>query len=242
MFGSNNDGIFHRAARLIMDLGAVQQNKHCTVTLTAGVVEIYNDTLRDLYNPKKEVKIQDIESKTILTGMSMTTIDVNNKSAGIKQVESMLSSTSKNRTVANTKMNTRSTRGHVVFIFQLCVAHDQSNSVLKGELKLFDLAGTERLDTGPNPSKTQRDEAAAINNSLTNLKLALTEGKKFKSFRSYKLTRLVKDCVCQNGKAYVIIHLSPAMESKKQTLDSLKFGKSIRNTKLGKAATNIQIG
>lgn len=242
MFGSYDDGILYRAARLIMDLGAVQQNKHCTVTLTAGVIEIYNDKLRDLYNPKKKVKIQDIESKTVLTGMSMTTIDVNNKSAGIKQVESMLSSTSKNRTVAKTKMNTRSTRGHVVFIFQLCIAHDQSNSVLKGELKLFDLAGAERLDTGPNPPKTQVEEAAAINKSLSNLKLALSCGKKFPGFRSYKLTRLMKDCICQNGKAYVIIHVSPAMESKKQTLESLHYGTSIRNTKLGKAAKNIQIG
>ena len=224
---NQNDGLFHLAANQILDEVTVKENIGWSCTLKVSVVEVYNDKLYDLLESMNTVTIQGSKSETKVFGIETRQINTNDKVVGLTQLKEALDLAEKNRRTARTKMNSQSSRSHCLFMLLLSLVHEESSTVLNGELKLFDLAGSECLDSGPNPPKKVLAETTNINESLIFLQQVFVE-KKNANFCSCTLTRLVENCFHDRGQAFMIVHLSPSEEHKKESLRSLEFASSLK--------------
>jgi len=130
-------------------------------------VEIYNEILRDLLNPSdKKLEIRENGKKGVfIQGVS----EVICKSA--EEILKLVQQGSAVRRVAETKMNSESSRSHSVFTIKVerrtvTTSDDVKKTVmLTSKLNLIDLAGSERADkTGATGSTLK--EGAMINQSL----------------------------------------------------------------------------
>ena len=114
----------------------------------------------------------------------------------------------KNRHMAATKMNSESSRSHLVFtiVFNLNINCNGLISQKQSRLHLIDLAGSERVKTTGATGEKIR-EAGGINKSLStlgNVINGIVEGK-FVPFRDSKLTYFLKDSIGGNSKVYYFI-------------------------------------
>ena len=87
---------------------------------------------------------------------------------GSENIKILLKRAQKNRAVAATNCNERSSRSHSVFMLKITGKNSITSESCTGTLNLVDLAGSERLkDSG---STGQRlEETKSINSSLSNL-------------------------------------------------------------------------
>ena len=146
-----------------------------------------------------------------------------------------------NRAVGSTKMNTTSSRSHLLLVLHVVGADQVSRAVSRGTLTLVDLAGSERI------SKTDATgqrlvEAAAINKSLTALGqvfTALRTGAMHVPYRNSKLTQLLQGALGGDGKTCVFVNVSPAAENASETLSTLHFGAAAQQVELGKAVRHV---
>lgn len=86
---------------------------------------------------------------------------------------------SKNRSIAATRMNERSSRSHSIFILTVYQKNTKTDASKIGKLFLCDLAGSEKVGK-TNASGQTLEEAKMINKSLSalgNVINALTEAK-----------------------------------------------------------------
>ena len=145
-----------------------------------------------------------------------------------------------NRSVGSTKMNTNSSRSHLLLLTIRGTDH-VTNAVTRGTLTLVDLAGSERISK--TEAKGQRlVEAAAINKSLSSLGqvfAALRTNAMHVPYRNSKLTQLLQSSLGGDGKACLFVNVSPAQSNLSETLSTLQFGSAARQVQLGKASQNI---
>jgi len=139
-------------------------------------------SVRGKRKEKHEIHHDAVTGKTSVTNLSSVTLwpappneDESNSSDGAESstytqraVAQLLDTAAKNRRVAATKANERSSRSHSIFMLTLrgaCAATGESG---EGVLNLVDLAGSERLkQSGAEGSRAK--ETAAINKSLAAL-------------------------------------------------------------------------
>lgn len=161
-------------------------------------------------------------------------------------VNQLLETAARNRRVAATKSNERSSRSHSIFILTLrghCASTNQSS---EGILNLVDLAGSERLkQSGAEGNRAK--ETAAINKSLSSLGdviAALGNKKGDEShipYRNSKLTYLLQSSLggtTANGKSsrtLMLLHLSPLQAHWQESRSSLLFGSKVHGTHIGAA-------
>ena len=160
------------------------------------------------------------------------------------EIEQIMAMGDKNRSMAATKMNTDSSRSHLLLQLRVTGYNTISNTTTVGKLTLVDLAGSERV------SKTEASgerlvEAAAINKSLSAL------GQVFKSlatnsphipYRNSKLTHVLQDSLGGDSKTAVFVNVSPLEENLSETHMTLKFGQGIRKIELGPASKHKKPG
>ena len=263
MQGSGNKamrGVIPRAVEQILAQAELMQAQRWKFTVKASFLEIYNEELRDLLvmmNSDGSVRPRDTrsatkklaikrnaEGKSFVDGLNMVTIDVENKRAGLEQLEAVMAAAARARSVATTKMNAQSSRSHSVFMLHLFGSNEESGTVIQGALNLCDLAGSERLDrSGASSDAMRLKETQAINKSLSCLGdvfTALTNGSKHIPFRNSKLTYLLQDCLSGDGKALMFVNLSPTIESSNESLCSLRFAQRVNQVELGRAIKNVQ--
>uniref|UniRef100_A0A3P8UP40 Kinesin-like protein n=1 Tax=Cynoglossus semilaevis TaxID=244447 RepID=A0A3P8UP40_CYNSE len=150
-------------------------------------------------------------------------------------IQDLMDSGNKARTVAATNMNETSSRSHAVFnIIFTQKRHDaeSDNSTEKvSKISLVDLAGSERADS-TGAKGTRLKEGANINKSLTTLGKvisALAENKKKKkveSFIPYRdsvLTWLLRENLGGNSRTAMVAALSPADVNYDETLSTLRY-------------------
>lgn len=115
--------------------------------------------------------------------------------------------------------------------------------MMRGGLRLCDLAGSERLDrTGTLNDSTRLKETVNINKSLSSLAdvfIALANKAPHIPYRNSKLTTLLQDCLSGDGKALMFVNVSPTMASGHETLCSLRFASQVSQVELGKASKQI---
>ncbi|CAG5121553.1 unnamed protein product, partial [Candidula unifasciata] len=240
MEGSLNDesllGMIPRTVQQIFKSTAELQKKGWEYTLQVSMLEIYNETIQDLLgkgkDEKLEIKMQG-KGETDVYVPNLTIVDVSTES----KVLSLLKTAGKNRAVAETKCNDRSSRSHSVFQMRLAGSNSITGEACKGTLNLVDLAGSERIKESG--SEGQRlVEAQSINKSLSNLgNVIMALGKKDKHipYRNSKLTYLLQNSLGGNSKTLMFVNVSPKEECFSETLNSLRFATKVNQCNIGTA-------
>ncbi|KAJ3197387.1 Kinesin-like protein kif3b [Irineochytrium annulatum] len=200
----------------------------------ASYLEIYNEDIRDLLNPKgSKLEIKERSDVGVYIKDLRTFV--------IKDVEEMdklMSFGNKNRSVGATEMNATSSRSHSIFSITVEASERDPASgedrIRAGKLHLVDLAGSERQSkTGATGERLK--EATKINLSLSalgNVISALVDGKSSHiPYRDSKLTRLLQDSLGGNARTLMIATLSPASYNYDETVSTLRYANRAKNIK-----------
>lgn len=176
--------------------------------------EIYIENVRDLLDPTNE-------QAQLMTNQKWSPYEMEVRDEG--DIYSVLEEAFKNRSVAVTSMNDRSSRSHCIYQFKLW----ESPQKECGALNLIDLAGSERANlTGA--VGIRLEEAKAINKHLSCLAdciSAISVKASHVPFRNSKLTFLLQNYLKGGAKVLMIANVSPLLQSIHETHTSLKFAK-----------------
>ena len=156
------------------------------------------------------------------------------------------------RHVAQTAMNDRSSRSHVIIMLHVEEQRDDSEEVDVARLFLVDLAGSESIKKSQVAGKAA-GEAGLINKSLLALKgviMALSssnaEQRGHVPYRDSRLTEMLQDSIGGSARTMMIACISPVgrdVEETKSTLDYASKARTIRNlanTERDKMAVRIR--
>ncbi|KAI8081649.1 uncharacterized protein BX664DRAFT_197879 [Halteromyces radiatus] len=237
--------LFNRINRI-----AETKDEKLTHRVEVSYIEIYNEKVRDLLNPKNKGNLKVREHPSTgpyvedLSRLVVTSFD---------DINHLMDEGNKARTVAATNMNETSSRSHAVFTLFLTQKRIDDLTNLETEkvarISLVDLAGSERANS-TGATGTRLKEGANINRSLTTLgkviaglaEQSLAEGKKgrkskevFVPYRDSILTWLLKDSLGGNSKTAMIAAISPADYD--ETLSTLRYADQAKKIK-NKAVVN----
>ncbi|KAH8493510.1 hypothetical protein H0E87_020315 [Populus deltoides] len=209
--------------------------------MQASMLEIYNETIRDLLStnkssstengaPGKQYTIKhDANGNTYVT--DLTIVDV----CRMEEISSLLRQAAQSRSVGKTQMNEQSSRSHFVFTLRISGVNEGTEQQVQGVLNLIDLAGSERLSrsgaTGDRLKETQ-----AINRSLSCLSdviFALAKKEDHVPFRNSKLTYLLQPCLGGDSKTLMFVNISPDPASVGESLCSLRFAARVNACEIG---------
>ncbi|XP_066532600.1 kinesin-like protein KIF13B isoform X2 [Hoplias malabaricus] len=243
MMGSVEEpGLIPRLCSALFERTVREMREGESFTVEVSYMEIYNERVRDLLDPKGSSQALRVREHKVLgpyvDGLSRLAV------TSYKDIESLMSEGNKSRTVAATNMNEESSRSHAVFNLILTHTLRDLKSGTSGEkvskLSLVDLAGSERAaKTGAAGERLK--EGSNINKSLTTLGLVISaladqgSGKsrsKFVPYRDSVLTWLLKDSLGGNSRTAMVATISPAADNYDETLSTLRYAdraKSIVN-------------
>ncbi|XP_077419188.1 kinesin-like protein KIF13B isoform X2 [Vanacampus margaritifer] len=243
MMGSGDQpGLIPRLCSALFERTQKEQREQEKFTVEVSYMEIYNEKVRDLLDPKGGRQTLRVREHKVLgpyvDGLSRLAV------ANYKDIEVLMSEGNKSRTVAATNMNEESSRSHAVFNIILTHTLTDVQSGTSGEkvsrLSLVDLAGSERAaKTGAAGERLK--EGSNINKSLTTLGLVISalaeqgtakNKTKFVPYRDSVLTWLLKDCLGGNSRTAMVATVSPAADNYEETLSTLRYAdraKSIVN-------------
>ncbi|XP_063323408.1 kinesin-like protein KIF1A isoform X16 [Pelmatolapia mariae] len=208
-------------------------------SVEVSYMEIYCERVRDLLNPKNKGHLRVREHPLMgpyvedLSKLAVTSYN---------DIQDLMDSGNKARTVAATNMNETSSRSHAVFnIIFTQKRHDteMDNTTEKvSKISLVDLAGSERADS-TGAKGTRLKEGANINKSLTTLGKVISalaemdsgpnknkKKKKAESFIPYRdsvLTWLLRENLGGNSRTAMVAALSPADINYDETLSTLRY-------------------
>ncbi|XP_073938931.1 kinesin-like protein KIF13A isoform X2 [Castor canadensis] len=226
-------GLIPRLCCALFKRISMEQNESQTFKVEVSYMEIYNEKVRDLLDPKGSRQSLKVREHKVLgpyvDGLSQLAV------TNFEDIESLMSEGNKSRTVAATNMNEESSRSHAVFniiITQTLYDLQSGNSGEKvSKVSLVDLAGSERVSkTGAAGERLK--EGSNINKSLTTLGLVISSladqaaGKgrnKFVPYRDSVLTWLLKDNLGGNSQTSMIATISPAADNYEETLSTLRY-------------------
>ncbi|XP_026062296.1 kinesin-like protein KIF1A isoform X5 [Carassius auratus] len=219
----------------------ISDNNDNTMSYSVEVsyMEIYCERVRDLLNPKNKGNLRVREHPLMgpyvedLSKLAVTSYN---------DIQDLMDSGNKARTVAATNMNETSSRSHAVFnIIFTQKRHDgdtENTSEKVSKISLVDLAGSERADS-TGAKGTRLKEGANINKSLTTLGKVISalaevdsapnknkKKKKVESFIPYRdsvLTWLLRENLGGNSRTAMVAALSPADINYDETLSTLRY-------------------
>uniref|UniRef100_A0A671Y6S7 Kinesin family member 13B n=1 Tax=Sparus aurata TaxID=8175 RepID=A0A671Y6S7_SPAAU len=240
MMGSGDQpGLIPRLCSALFERTQTEGRKEESFTVEVSYMEIYNEKVRDLLDPKGGRQPLRVREHKVLgpyvDGLSRLAV------ASYKDIESLMSEGNKSRTVAATNMNEESSRSHAVFNIILTHTLKDLQSGTSGEkvsrLSLVDLAGSERAaKTGAAGERLK--EGSNINKSLTTLGLVISalaeqgtakNKNKFVPYRDSVLTWLLKDCLGGNSRTAMVATVSPAADNYEETLSTLRYADRAKN-------------
>ena len=198
-------------------------------SIQVSIVELYNEEFRDLLcppppsdsrsrekDPKTKIKVSYQNNRTVISGLTTSSISMEDEEAAVVQFHELLDRSNQSRTTASTNMNEFSSRSHLIVLIDFIGKHNlsthessnpstrrqsalpsmQPQTVILGGLKLCDLAGSERLDrTQTLHDSTRLKETVNINKSLSCLSdvfAAINNKQNHVPFRNSKLTMLLQ--------------------------------------------------
>ncbi|XP_051752735.1 kinesin-like protein KIF1A isoform X12 [Ctenopharyngodon idella] len=214
-------------------------DNNLSYSVEVSYMEIYCERVRDLLNPKNKGNLRVREHPLLgpyvedLSKLAVTSYN---------DIQDLMDSGNKARTVAATNMNETSSRSHAVFnIIFTQKRHDsetENTSEKVSKISLVDLAGSERADS-TGAKGTRLKEGANINKSLTTLGKVISalaevdsgsnknkKKKKVESFIPYRdsvLTWLLRENLGGNSRTAMVAALSPADINYDETLSTLRY-------------------
>ncbi|KAF2270066.1 kinesin-domain-containing protein [Lojkania enalia] len=237
---SSADGMIPRATAQIYAEATRLEEKGWRYRMEGSFVEVYNETYNDLLGraedldkKKVEVRHDTVKKSTMLENTVSVVLD------SPSRVEEILKTADKNRSVAATKANSRSSRSHSVFILKLVGENGITGERSEGTLNLVDLAGSERLEHSK-AEGVRLKETQNINKSLSclgdviNALGSMKEGAHI-PYRNSKLTYLLQYSLGGNSKTLMFVMVSPLQAHLQETITSLKFATKVHNTHIGTA-------
>ena len=197
-------------------------------TFQAFFLEIYNEEIRDLLATKKNLKYEIKMTDSKGAGMFVTNLKIETVTLEL-MIYNLMRRARKQRAVAETLCNERSSRSHSIFMLRIIG-------------NLVDLAGSEKIKESG--SKGQRlTGAKAINKSLSNqgnVIMALAQKEPHVSYRNSKLTHLLQNCLDGNSKTLMFVNLNPKEDSFNETLNSLRFTTKVNQCNIGTAVKKVK--
>jgi len=233
--------LFDKLRKLTQGVSAEVVEWQCT----ASFIQIYKEHLSDLLEPSKR-------NLQIRTNFQTDTPYVENlKTVSINSIEEVLINLGvafSNRIVASHKLNSTSSRSHMLLMFNV-EQKTRDGAVKRSKLNFGDLAGSEdiRKALGDNPDPERQKEAIAINSSLTALTTAINNLSKGQrpSYRSSSLTHILQDSLGGNSKTTMIVNTSPHVLNRAESIRTLRFAmtaKTVKNkAKINKELTRAQL-
>ncbi|KAB7500909.1 Kinesin-like protein KIF13A, partial [Armadillidium nasatum] len=235
MGGADAKGLIPRLCDALFEQIAANNDPSITHKVEVSYMEIYNEKVHDLLDPKGSRQTLKVREHNILgpyvDGLSQLAV------SSYEEIEQLIEEGNKARTVAATNMNSESSRSHAVFTVVLTQTLTDSVSGVSGEkmsrISLVDLAGSERaVKTGAVGDRLK--EGSNINKSLTTLGLVISKladqasgkGKSKENFVPYRdsvLTWLLKDNLGGNSRTVMVAAISPSSDNYEETLSTLRY-------------------
>ncbi|XP_024413866.2 kinesin-like protein KIFC1 isoform X2 [Desmodus rotundus] len=241
------EGLIPRALRHLFSVAQELSSQGWTYSFVASYVEIYNETVRDLLaTGTRKGQGGDCEIRRAGPGSEELTV-TNARYVPVsceKEVKALLHLARRNRAVARTAQNERSSRSHSVFQLQISGEHAGRGLQCGAPLNFVDLAGSERLDPGLALGPGERErlrETQAINSSLSTLGLvimALSNKESHVPYRNSKLTYLLQNSLGGSAKMLMFVNISPLEENASESLNSLRFASKVNQCVIGTAQAN----
>ncbi|XP_076243084.1 protein claret segregational [Calliopsis andreniformis] len=229
--GLETEGMIPRTVRHIFNEMKQFQLLGWEYRIEASFLEIYNEHIVDLLDsqPKThEIRMADSKGHDLYVS-NLKVEEIHSP----EELHECLLTAQRNRAVAATQSNERSSRSHSVARIKLIGVHKTKEEVSVGNLNLVDLAGSERLKGEESARLT---ETKNINKSLANLGnviLALLKKQEHIPYRNSKLTHLLMPSLGGNSKTLMLLNVSPLDECYNETLNSLRFASNVNSCKTG---------
>ncbi|KAK1161924.1 kinesin-like protein KIFC3 isoform X4 [Acipenser oxyrinchus oxyrinchus] len=233
-------GINQRALRLLFS-EVEEKVSDWEFTITVSMVEIYNETLRNLLgdNPNEKLDIKmcpDGSGQLYVPGLTEFKVE------SVDDINRVFELGHMNRATACTNLNDHSSRSHGLLIVTVSGINCTTGGRSTGKLNLVDLAGSERIaKSGAEGSRLR--EAQCINKSLAALAdviHALRSKHGHIPFRNSKLTYLLQDSLSGDSKTLMMVQVSPVDKNVSESVCSLKFAQRVRSVELGPATRRAE--
>ncbi|OAF70634.1 hypothetical protein A3Q56_01610 [Intoshia linei] len=233
----DNPGIAPRSFERIFEI--IEQNKATmTATVQVYMLELYNDQLIDLFAKTRVVshffenfRIRwDLDIKKNAKGMVFIQGSVVKSAYNSKELYALFNEGSKSRHIASTKMNSESSRSHLIIGILMESIVKSTGKIISGKLSLVDLAGSERASK-TEANTEQLKEAMSINKSLSALGdviAALSSQQDFIPYRNNKLTMLMQDSLGGNAKTLMFVNISPVDYNQEESIVSLTYASRVK--------------
>nr|CAH8828755.1 unnamed protein product [Trichobilharzia regenti] len=233
----NDPGIYILSIRELLRLA--KERRKTDFQLSISILEIYNENIVDLLNTNGMCDTVEIRHNGSLVNiLGATWMRVSNEN----DMHTAISLGQKGRHVASTKLNTNSSRSHLIVSVSVIGTNRISGTISRGHLTLCDLAGSERVEKSEATSAERFNEATHINLSLSALAqvfMALRNNQLHVPYRNAKLTQMLQPCLGGDAKTCLIVNINEDPASMSETLSSLQFGTNARQITLGPAKAHI---
>ena len=236
--GGADRGVVHRA---LDDVFAFARARRAVAThvVTVSVLEIYNETCRDLLaDDRRGGGTIDVGAEAKIGADGANVPDATARV--VRDAEDVWAATREGearRSTGATAMNARSSRSHAVVIVRVDATSHETRARTRGALYLVDLAGSERVSRSE-AAGDRLKEARHINKSLSALGdvIAALRGRAAHvPYRNSKLTTLLRGALGPNGKAALFAHVSPSAASADESVSTLTFAERAAAVELGRA-------
>ena len=209
-----SEGIIPKSIRYMFSVLKDSKEHNCTYKMNIQCVEIYNDEIRDILNKENGKKD------------TISTFAVEYEA----EIHQYLKIASKNRVIAGTNCNERSSRSHLIFTIRLFAINTQTGDKKESCLNLIDLAGSERTAQSKVEGERMK-ETTSINLSLSTLSQviqALAKKSAYIPYRNSKLTQFLEPFLSGESKTLTMMCISPLSKDWYQTQSSLQFAENVK--------------
>lgn len=223
--------------RLVDDLFGAHKNPLVKTSVECMFFEIYNEKVRDLFNKKSKIsdfaqcdapRIRQHPTRGVYVEGLLT-----KEVATAEQTKALIERGTKERAMAETKMNAHSSRSHAIFQIRITQADPMKGTQKISVINLIDLAGSEKIGQSGATGKVA-DEAKAINLSLTTLRKVfdvLIDNSKMRNkknhrlppFRESVLTYCLSESLGGNSRTMMIATISPHEANIDDTIGTLRY-------------------
>ncbi|KAI3979160.1 hypothetical protein MKX01_016985 [Papaver californicum] len=200
-----------------------------TFLYTFSMLEIYMGNLRDLLTPGMTQTTDPMTQRLSIQEDPKGGIEIDNlvaiRVSDVNQAKKLYKLGSQFRSTASTNCNGTSSRSHCLIRISLSCSNAPERRRETNKIWMVDLGGSERVLKTKARGK-RFEEGKAINLSLS----ALGD-----------LTQILRDCLGDDSKTLLLVHISPKEDDLCETVCSLSFAKRARSIHLGhEESTEIQ--